>query len=105
MYALIDLESLDRIELVGGEFEVLSRIMRSVNPETNIAYVLQRVIAEDVHMAQPNVNRILRALRERRIIFDVADGGFRVNSHIMFRGSNQDWDIATDSEEEPEWSR
>ncbi len=105
VYALMDLESLDRLELVGAEWEVLSRIMRAVNPETNIATIQQKIIAEDLHMASSNVNRIIRALRERRVLFDVVGGAFRVNAHIMYRGSNQDWDMATDIEEEPEWTR
>jgi CRP-like cAMP-binding protein len=105
VYALMDLESLDRLELVGGEWEVLSRIMRAVNPETNIASVTHQQIADDLGMARPNVSRIIRLLRERRILFDLPGMAFRVNAHIMFRGSNVDWDLATDTEEEPQWNR
>lgn len=105
VYALMDLESLDRLELVRAEWEVLTRIMRSVNPETNVANVTQAEIAEDIGMARPNVSRIVKLLRDRRIIFDIGFASYRVNAHIMYRGSNQDWDIATDTEEEPEWNR
>lgn len=105
VYAMVDLESLDRLELTGQEWEVLTRLMRAVNQETNEARVAVAEIAEDLGIAPPNVSRVLKGLRERRIIETLRQGVHRVNSHIMFRGSNQDWDDVSDVEKEPLWRR
>jgi hypothetical protein len=105
MYALMDLEALDELELSGAEWEVLHRIMRAVNPESNQAAIHIATLADDLKMAAPNVSRIMRELRARRIVFTLRQGHHRVNAHIMYRGSNADWDIATDTELEPVWAR
>lgn len=105
MFALTDLESLALLDLTGAEWRVLTRIMRAVNPETNEARITQTEIAEELSMAQPNVSRIVKMLRERRILFALSASGYRVNAHIMYRGSNLDWDTATDNEVEPVWTR
>lgn len=105
VYAMVDLEALDRLELTGQEWEVLTRIMRAVNQDTNEARVAVSEVADDLGIAAPNVSRVLKTLRERRIIQTLRQGVHRVNSHIMFRGSNQDWDDATDIERAPLWRK
>lgn len=105
MYAMVDLESLDRLELTGQEWAVLHRLMRAVNQETNEARVGIMEIATDLDLHAPAVSRVMKTLRERRIIETLRQGVHRVNSHIMYRGSNQDWDDATDTEREPLWRR
>lgn len=105
MFALVDLEVLDQLELSGLEWTVLHRIMRAVNPETNWANVQAVEIAAELHCTPPNVQRVMKDLRRRRIIETLKRGMHRVNPHIMFRGSNQDWDTATDRAPEPIWER
>lgn len=105
MFALTDLESMDRLELTGAEWSVLHRIMRGVNTETNEARLSVQEIADDTGMARPNVSRIMKALRERAIIYTLRDGVHRVSTHLMFRGSVPDWDEATDVEPTPIWKR
>jgi predicted transcriptional regulator len=98
VYAMVDLESLDQLELSAAEWRVLHRIMRAVN--VSIAE-----LGRELDMAPSNVSRIMREFRDRRIVYTMRLGTHRVNPHIMFRGSNQDWDIATDTEPEPVWVR
>lgn len=105
MYAMVDLESLNQLQLSGSEWRVLTRVMRSVNPETNEARVTVTEVASDCGMARPNASRVIRRLRDRRIIYTEAQGVHRVNPHIMFRGSNLDWDVATETAKEPIWRR
>jgi DNA-binding transcriptional ArsR family regulator len=105
MYALMDLEALDELELTGSEWEVLHCIMRAVNPETNEANISISEIGDRVGVAPQNVSRSMKELRDRRIVFTLRLGTHRVNAHIMYRGSNADWDIATDTEHEPTWKR
>lgn len=105
VYAMVDLEALDRLELSGQEWEVLTRLMRAVNQETNEARVGVTEIGMDLGIAPQSVSRAMRTLRERRIIETLRQGVHRVNSHIMYRGSNQDWDDATDLERMPLWRR
>jgi predicted XRE-type DNA-binding protein len=105
MYGLVDLEMQARLELTGQEWTVLHTIMAAVNGETNEARISIVEIAERLNIAQSNVSRIMKTLRDRRIIFTLRIGVHRVNTHLMFRGSNQDWDIATETEREPQWVR
>jgi hypothetical protein len=105
VYAMVDLESLDQLELTGAEWRVLHRLMRATNVETNEARIAVREVALDLSMAEPNVSRVMRELRDRRVVHTLRQSVHRINPHIMFRGSNQDWDIATDTEPEPVWSR
>jgi len=102
---MVDLEVLDQLELSAAEFAVLTRVMRAVHPETNEAHVTLQEISHDVVMARPNVSRVMRDLRDRRVLYTEARGLHRVNPHIMFRGSNQDWDVATETAKEPIWRR
>lgn len=105
MYALVDLEMQDRLELTGQEWAVLHKIMASVNAETNEARITVAEIAERLGIAPSNTSRIMKTLRDRRIVKTLRGGVHRVNAHLMYRGSNQDWDIATDTEKEPQWTR
>lgn len=105
VYALVDIEMQARLELTGQEWRVLHTIMASVNAETNEARVAIAEIAERLDIPSSNVSRIMKTLRDRRIVFTLRQGVHRVNTHLMFRGSNQDWDIATDTEKEPQWER
>lgn len=105
MYALVDLEVLAQLELSSAEYAVLTHLMRHVNPETNQARVGLDEIADECGMLRPSVSRVMKALRDRRVVYTLRQGVHRVNPHIMFRGSNQDWDIATDLEREPIWHR
>lgn len=105
VYALTDLESLKRLQLSAQEWSVLHVVMAAVNPETNQAAIGVNQIAEELDILAPAVSRVMKTLRERRVIETLRQGVHRVNSHIMFRGSNQDWDDATDIEREPLWRR
>jgi DNA-binding transcriptional ArsR family regulator len=105
MYAMVDLESLRDLELTASEYAVLSHVMGAVNAETNEASITLAEIADQLRIAESGVARTMKSLRDRNIVVTRRQGVHRVNSHIMFRGSNQDWDIATDTEKEPVWKR
>jgi DNA-binding MarR family transcriptional regulator len=105
VFALVDLEALDRLQLGAAEWRVLHHVMRTVHPDTNDCAISGATIARDLQMHPSNVSRALQGLRSRGIILPVRHGHHRINSHIMYRGSNQDWDTATDGEREPIWRR
>lgn len=105
MFALMDLEALDMLELTGVEWAVLHRLMRAVSPETNEAHISGAEIADHLGKPRSNVTRALKELRDRRVIVTRRRGVHKVNSHIMYRGSNQDWELASESEKEPIWKR
>ncbi len=104
VYALLEIENIGRLRnLRASEWAILHTIMGAVNAETNEAAITQKMIADTLGVFQPSVARGMKVLMDRRIVHYVRHGVYRVNAHIMFRGSNQDWDIATETEEEPEW--
>lgn len=102
---MVDLEVLDQLELSAAEWRVLHRVMARVHPETNEAHITITELAHDCQMLRPNASRVMRDLRDRRVLYTEAQGVHRVNPHIMFRGSNQDWDVATETAKEPIWRR
>ena len=103
VYGLTDLESIARLRLHAAEWTVLNRIMAGLNGETNESSVTHALLADECGMARPNISRIMKTLTERRIIIPVRYGVYRVNPWIVYRGSNDDWTIATEPEEEPVW--
>lgn len=105
VFALVDLASLDRLELTGQEWSVLTRIMRGVNPETNEAALSIEQIADDLGIHQASVSRCFKVLRDRRIVMTLRRSVHRVNSNIMFRGSTQDWETVSAIEKEPLWRK
>lgn len=105
VFAMVDLEALDQLELTGFEWRVLHAVMRRVDVETNWSHFTVVGLARALGVASPSISRVLRELRGRRIVETLEPGIHRVNPHIAFRGSNQDWDTATDSHPEPLWRR
>lgn len=105
MFALMDLDALKQLQLTGAEWSVLHCIMRATDPENNQAPITVQQIAADCEMAEPNVSRIMRELRGRRVVTTLRRGIQKVNPHIMHRGQIDDWNTATDHELEPIWSR
>lgn len=104
-FALVDLLSLVRLELTGREWATLHQIMRATNPETNEAHIAQTEIADNMGIRRAGVARVFGTLRERNIITTLRPGVHRVNSHIMHRGSTQEWEIVSATEKEPLWRR
>lgn len=104
-FAMVDLHSLDRLELSSAEWRILTHVMRTVHPDTNECAISGTQIARDLQVHPSSVYRTLADLRGRRIILPLRAGRMRINAHIMYRGSNQDWDLATDTEREPLWRR
>lgn len=105
IFALVDLAALDRLMLTGQEWTILHRLMRSVNPETNEAVITQAEIAEDLGFMPSRVGQVFKTLRERHIVFTLRNRVHRINYHLMFRGSTQDWEIVSASEREPLWRK
>jgi len=105
MFALMDVETFRRLDLTGQEWRVLHEIIANINADTNEARVSRAEIAERLDIAPPNVTRIMRNLRDRRIVKTLRNGVHRVNAHLVFRGSVPDWDTVTESEREPVWHR
>lgn len=105
VYALMELNALKKLELSALEWSVLHVIMAAVHPDSNEARVGVSEIALELDILGPSVSRVMRILRKRRIIGTLRQGVHRVNPHIMYRGSNKDWDRATETEREPLWRK
>lgn len=105
VFALMDLDALQRLELTAAEWRVLHYMMGKVESDSNECRVARAEIATGLGVAPPNVTRVLQTLRARRIIFTYRYAVHRINAHIMFRGSVQDWETLTDTEPEPIWGR
>lgn len=104
-YAMVDLDALDQLELTGMEWRVLHRMMRAINQETNEVRIRGSELARDTGMDPASISHILSGFRDRRIIKTLRLGQHRINPHLVYRGSNQDWDTATEFHPEPLWRR
>lgn len=105
VFAMVDVQALKMLQLTGVEWAVLHHVMAVVDMNSNEAAISVDELASQLGKDRSNVSRALRDMRERGIIVTRRRGVHKVNSHIMFRGSNQDWDIATETEKEPVWER
>lgn len=105
VFALIDVEATAKLDLTPSQWRVLMQLIRAINKETGESRVSTAEIAREVGMAASNVSRTLSELRARRIVRTITPGAHRVSPHIAFRGSADEWDLATDETPEPDWSR
>lgn len=98
---MVDNDVMSRLEMTGSEYRVFWAICTHI-PKAggSTAYVQVAELADDLGIAKSFVSRIMRALRDRRIIETVKTGVHRVNPWILWNGMMDDW--VDESEEYPE---
>ena len=105
VFALADMGALARLEMTGREWDFFWTVARHLNPETNEARITLSEIADNLGMQRQNASKMSTELRKRGILITLRRGVHRINAHLLFRGSNLDWDAVTISEREPLWRR
>lgn len=106
MFALVDMSRMSELVLTTTESRVLWCICDSLSKGSgSIARIGTGEIAERTGILSQNVSKTLRSLRDRRIITRERNGVWAVNPWLIYAGSAEDWEAATDGHPEPEWSR
>lgn len=106
MFGLADLERIADLELTQQEQRVFWTIARALTKDSgSIARIAPGEIAERTGMHKSNVSAALASLRRRNIISRERNGVWIVSPWIMYAGSAEDWETATEEAPEPEWSR
>jgi len=103
---MVDNDVMQRLEMTGSEYRVLWAIASHV-PKSggSTAYVQVSELAEELGIQQSFVSRILRVLRDRRIITTVRTGQHKINPWIMWNGMMDDWVDESEGYPEPIYSR
>lgn len=101
MFGMTDLNVMSHLDLTPLGWRILWVIQAETNMERGYARLTGGDIAATLHSHQPTVAKVMTELIERKVIFKLGNGRYRVNHHIMWRGSLNDWDDATDIEPKP----
>lgn len=96
-------DGIGRLDLTGQGWRVLMQIIAATSAETHTARISVNEIADNLGIAASNASRGLSGLIDRRIVFRLRQGHYRVNTHIAYRGSAEDWGQDYYSDPEPIW--
>ena len=103
---LTDIDMMAKLELTGAEWRVLHCLMAFIQEKGGVeARVSVRELSERVGIAEPNVSRMFKLLRERRIILTHRIGVHEVNPWLAYNGDFDSWSTETEKWDEPIWSR
>lgn len=106
MFTLVDNPRMAELELTVAESRVFWAIASGLSKGSgSTARITTGEIADTLGMLQPNVSKAIRSLRDRRIIHRERNAVWQLNPWLIFAGSAEDWETATDDAPEPEWSR
>lgn len=106
MFTLVDPVRMHQLELTQHEARVLWAVAGALTKDSgSIARIGTGEIAEAADMLYSNVGAALGSLKKRRILRRERIGVWWINPWLMFAGTADDWEDATDAAEQPEWSR
>jgi hypothetical protein len=104
--SMVNLDAMVRLELTQMEYRVLWCLLSHVPSRSGtVAFVQISQIAEETSIHPVNVSKVMKGLRERRIVKTLRQGQHHVNANIAFSGSFDDWNEADVEELEPIWHR
>lgn len=103
---MVDNGVISRLEMTGSEYRVFWTICSHI-PKSggSTAFVQVGQIAKELGIQQSFVSRILKELRERRIIETVRTGEHKVNPWILWNGMMDDWVDESEDYPEPIYTR
>lgn len=98
--------AMTRLEMTQSEAKVFWNLVSHIPTRSGTtAFVMIGQIAKETGMHRVDVSKIMKALRDRRIVTTVAQGQHRINANITYSGSFDDWNDADVDELEPVWTR
>lgn len=103
---MIDYTLLARLEMTGLESRILAAVMAHV-PEKGgrEAYCTMQEIADYLGVKQTSVSRAMKGLKDRRILWLVKQGKWRVNAWLTYNGDFDSWSAEAENDPEPVWVR
>lgn len=105
-FAMVDQMSVADLELSHLEHRVVSMLLSVADPaDAGRSSITVTRIALLLEIAQPNVSRVLRDLRLRRVVFKEGPALWRVTPWYAWVGNWKDWDKTAREFPEPEWKR
>jgi hypothetical protein len=104
--SMVDVGVLTRLQLTGLESRVLWMIVKHV-PEKggNEARCTLAEIADETGIAGPNVSRIMKTLRDRRLLHTERQGVHHVSPWLAWSGDFDSWNAEAEKWPEPIWER
>lgn len=104
--SMVNIDAMTRLELTQSEARVFWCLVSHVPSRTGtVSYVMIGQIAKETGIHRVDVSKIMKGLRDRRIVRTIAQGQHHINANIVFSGSFDDWNDADVEELEPVWHR
>lgn len=103
---MVDIGLMAKLEASGLEWRVLWAMMSHVPEKGGAeAHCTMQEIADQIGVQQPSVARVIKSLKDRRIVWMVKQGKWRVNTWLMYNGDFDSWNVEAEHDPEPIWSR
>lgn len=103
---MVDTDVMTHLEMTATESRVLWGLIAHIpKGGGHTAYVQVSELAKELGMAQPNVSKVLKALRSRNIVKSVRTGQHQVNPWIAWKGEMVDWVAESEDWDEPTYVR
>jgi DNA-binding transcriptional ArsR family regulator len=100
-FVMLQKAALKKLDLTAAQWQVFSQLLGHMDHTNAESRVQVGEIAENLGIAQPNVSRAMKALQDRRIVFRLGLGRYRISSHIAHL-TGDDAEVR-DTDPTPEW--
>jgi hypothetical protein len=106
VFLLTDHPRMHQLNLTGQQWRVFWATVGVMHKDSgSIARISTGEIAKIAEMSSSQASTVLSSLVARRIIDRTGPGVWAVNPWLVYAGSAEDWEAATDAHPEPEWNR
>lgn len=104
--SMVNVGTMKRLELSTMENRILWVLLDHV-PERSgtVSFVQVSQIAKETGIHPANVSKVMKALRDRRIVKTIRQGQHHVNAWIAYSGDFTSWSLDEDIEPEPIYVR
>lgn len=99
----ISLEAMPRLRMAKGEWTLFWTLVSYLDMERGQARVSTKELAEVIDRAPQDTSRALSNLRRRNIVIREAQGVWRINPHLLTRGTIEQWEIEMRDAPDIDW--
>lgn len=89
----ISMDAMPRLNMAKGEWTLFWTLVSYLDLERGEARVSTKELAEKVDRFPQDVSRSLTRLRKRNILIRERQGVWRVNPHLLARGTVEQWEV------------
>ena len=106
VFLLTDHPRMHQLDLTGQQWRAFWAVVSVMHKDSGtLARVNTGEVAETAEMSTSQASSVLTSLVSRRVLIRAGLGVWKVNPWLVYAGSAEDWETATDETPEPQWER